>query len=50
MQERLATLLERNRADILTPNEQQELDEYERIEHLMVMIKSGNLPYLNPTP
>jgi hypothetical protein len=47
MQERLQTLLARNKADELTPSELKELDEYEQIEHLLVMIKSGNLQYLN---
>jgi len=50
MQERLKTLLARSKAEELTPNEQVELDEYERIEHLVIMIKSGNLRYLtSPT-
>lgn len=48
MQDRLRSLLARNQAGVLTPAEQQELDEYERIEHLMVMLKLGNLPYLTP--
>jgi hypothetical protein len=46
MQERLRTLLTRSQAGELTSTELQELDEYERIEHLIVMIKAGNLPYL----
>ncbi|MDJ0734484.1 MAG: hypothetical protein QNJ47_10500 [Nostocaceae cyanobacterium] len=46
MQERLKTLLTRSKAGELTPTEQTELDEYERIEHLMVMLKAGSLPYL----
>jgi len=46
MQERLRTLLTRSKADELTPTELKELDEYERIEHLVVMIKAGNLSYL----
>jgi hypothetical protein len=46
MQERLRTLLTRSQAGELTSTELQELDEYERIEHLVVMIKAGNLPYL----
>ncbi|MEB3191098.1 MAG: hypothetical protein VKL42_12215 [Snowella sp.] len=41
MQERLRTLL--NRLETLTPSEQAELDEYERIEHLVIMLKAGNL-------
>jgi hypothetical protein len=46
MQARLETLLTRNRAGQLTPIEAAELDEYERIEHLIVMLKAGNLPHL----
>lgn len=45
MQERLRSLLARNQEGSLTLAERQELDEYERIEHLMVMLKLGNLPY-----
>ncbi len=43
MQERLKTLLMRNDQGKLTTTEQKELDEYERIEHLIIMLKSGNL-------
>lgn len=50
MQNRLSTLLDRSRANQLTPAEERELDEYVRIEHLMVMIKAGALPYLAPAP
>ncbi|MCA1992910.1 MAG: hypothetical protein LDL41_12875 [Coleofasciculus sp. S288] len=50
MQERLRTLLARSRAGELTATEQKELDEYERIEHLVIMLKAGNLPYLTSTP
>ncbi|MGL6345004.1 MAG: hypothetical protein ACRC80_38350 [Waterburya sp.] len=46
MQERLSILLNRSQGGKLTFTEQKELDEYERIEHLIVMLKSGNLPYL----
>jgi hypothetical protein len=46
MQDRLSTLVTRSKAGELTPIELKELDEYERIEHLMVMIKAGNLAYL----
>ena len=46
MRERLATLLERNEAALLTASEQAELDDYERIEHLMILIKAGNLAHL----
>jgi hypothetical protein len=49
-QERLRILLARNRAGQLTPAEQAELDQYERIEHLIVMLKAGSLPYLGTTP
>ena len=50
MRERLTLLLEREAADDLTPQERDELDEYERIEHLMIMIKAGNLHHLAGTP
>lgn len=46
MAERLQTLVAREAADEITPMERAELDEYERLEHLMVMIKAGNLHYL----
>jgi hypothetical protein len=49
MQEQLRSLLAKNQAGTLTAAERQELDEYERIEHLIVMLKLGNLPYLTPT-
>ncbi|WP_273038043.1 hypothetical protein [Iningainema tapete] len=41
MQQRLQ-ILRRNKAGELTPKEQRELDEYERIEHLIVMLKAGS--------
>jgi len=46
MQSRLLTLLSRRQGGDLTPPEQQELDEYERIEHLMILLKTGNLSFL----
>ncbi|AFY39945.1 hypothetical protein Lepto7376_3780 [[Leptolyngbya] sp. PCC 7376] len=46
MQKRLQTLLERNQAGTLTSQEESELQEYERIEHLIVMLKLGNLKSL----
>ncbi|MGK7889529.1 MAG: hypothetical protein AB4042_09355 [Leptolyngbyaceae cyanobacterium] len=46
MQARIRYLLGQSREGRLTPDESQELDEYERIEHLIIMLKSGNLPYL----
>jgi hypothetical protein len=46
MTERLRTLLALEKDNAITPAEKDELDEYERIEHLIVMIKSGNLPNL----
>ena len=46
MQERLNTLLTRSKTGELTSTEKQELDEYERIEHLMIMLKAGSFPYL----
>jgi hypothetical protein len=44
VQARLRTLLERSAEGHLSPAEVAELDEYERIEHVMVMIKAGSLP------
>ena len=44
MQERLRTLIARSKASTLTSLEMRELDEYERIEHLVIMLKAGNLP------
>ena len=46
MRERLRTLLVRERTNELTPLEKAELDDYERIEHIVVMLKAGNLPYV----
>jgi hypothetical protein len=48
-QERLLTLLARGRGGHLTAAEQAELDEYEHIEHLIVLLKSANLPRLART-
>jgi hypothetical protein len=50
MQDRLRTLLARNKAGDINPRELKELDEYERIEHLMVMIKAGNLSQIKGVP
>ena len=44
MQQRLQTLLERSLTDSLTRSEQDELDELDRIEHLVIMLKAGVLP------
>jgi hypothetical protein len=43
MQERLQLLLNRNKSGDLTPDEEAELDEYGRIEHIVMMLKAGNL-------
>lgn len=43
MTERLRTLIAREAANDITPTERAELDEYERLEHLMVVIKTGML-------
>lgn len=50
MQARLSTLLDRSRAGQLTPAEQAELDEFERIEHVLVLLKAGSLPHLTSLP
>lgn len=49
MVNRLQRLLSRSQSHELTPTEQQELDEYEHIEHFIVMVKAGNLRFLTPT-
>lgn len=46
MVNRLRMLLERESAGEITPAEKAELDEYEKLEHVMVMIKSGGLQHL----
>ena len=40
MQERVEALLEKNRNGTLTPDEQAELDEVERLEHFMRLVKA----------
>ncbi len=46
MQDRLGYLMSRSVEETITPEESQELDEYEQIEHLIILLKTGNLPYL----
>ncbi|MEL7520899.1 MAG: hypothetical protein AAGJ80_04595 [Cyanobacteria bacterium J06553_1] len=43
MQARLKHLIEREHNEVLSQEEQQELSEYEQIEHLIVMFKAGAL-------
>lgn len=50
MQQRLSHLLARNADGLLSPDESLELDEYERIEHIIILLKTGNLPFLSDTP
>lgn len=47
--ERLQTLVSKEHSGNISPIERSELDEYERIEHLIIMLKKGNLRYLNST-
>ncbi len=49
MVERLQTLVSKEHSGNITPIERSELNEYERIEHLMILLKQGNLRYLNST-
>lgn len=49
MSDRLQTLLNRAQAGELTALEIAEIDEYERIEHIIIMLKAGNLPHLTST-
>jgi hypothetical protein len=46
MMVRLPALLEQSRAGTLSEAGTQELEEFERIEHLIVMLKASNLDYL----
>jgi hypothetical protein len=46
MQARLQELVDKSRSGNVTLSEKQELDEYDRIEHLLVMLKAGNLRYI----
>ncbi len=50
IQQRLRTLLDRERDGTVTPPERAELDELERIEHVVVMLKAGALPMLTMAP
>ncbi len=50
MQERMRSLLVKSKSEDLTLDECRELDEYEQIEHLIIMLKLGNLPYLTRQP
>ena len=43
MQSRLKDLLGRSSTGQLSESEQQELDEYEQIEHLIILLKTGSL-------
>jgi hypothetical protein len=45
---RLQTLLDRSRSGEISEAEEAELDEFERIEHLVVLIKTGTLSSLTP--
>ena len=50
MQARLDELLDKSRADTLSDLERRELEEYERIEHIVIMLKARAMPYLiSPT-
>jgi hypothetical protein len=50
MEGRLQRLLQREGEGKLSPAEAKELDEYERIEHLIIMLKSGHLPQFVSMP
>ena len=43
MVERLRTLLDREKKGEITEAEKDELDEYEQIEHMVIMIKTSSL-------
>jgi hypothetical protein len=50
IQQRLRTLLDRERDGTVAPPERAESDELERIEHVVVMLKAGALPMLTMAP
>ncbi|MCB9434877.1 MAG: hypothetical protein H6668_23195 [Ardenticatenaceae bacterium] len=50
IQAHVSTLLEKNRAGMLTAVEQSELAEYDRINHLVTMFKARTLNYLKQQP
>jgi hypothetical protein len=47
MQARVNELLEKNRAGRLAPKENQELEEYVRVDHLLTLLKARALPYVS---
>jgi hypothetical protein len=47
MQARLKQLIARERTNAITAAEKAELDEYMHIEHLVVMLKAGNLRFVS---
>ncbi|MFM2432357.1 MAG: hypothetical protein RLZZ511_3571 [Cyanobacteriota bacterium] len=44
MRDRLRVLLDRSKSGSLTPGERQELDDYEQIEHWVMMLKPSAWP------
>jgi hypothetical protein len=50
MQSRLRYLLDRSQGNSITAEETQELEEYEQIEHLIILLKSGNSSSLTSAP
>ena len=50
MQQRLRTLIERSLSSKITDSERIEIDEYEKIEHLIIMLKAGNIKNLVSMP
>ncbi|MGI8503945.1 MAG: hypothetical protein ACR2LR_22840 [Hassallia sp.] len=50
MQQRLRTLVERSLSSNITELERIEIDEYEKIEHLIIMLKAGNIKNLVSMP
>lgn len=50
MIERRRTLVAREHTGEITLTEKAELDEYDRLEHVVVMLKTGNLPFLVSKP
>ena len=50
MTTRLRELVQKERTGIINPSEKEELDEYDKIEYVVRMMKIGALPYLSAKP
>ncbi len=49
-QRRVCELLEKNRENVLTPEEKAELDQYESLDYLMTLVKARARAHVSSTP